>query len=40
MLMIGTNNTGAGESVEDTVKGIQSVVDKIHENCRVPASSC
>ncbi len=31
MLMIGTNNTGAGESVEDTVKGIQSVVDKIHE---------
>lgn len=31
MLMIGTNNTRAGESVEDTVKGIQSVVDKIHE---------
>ena len=29
--LIGTNNTRAGESVEDTVKGIQSVVDKIHE---------
>lgn len=31
MLMIGTNNTGAGESVEETVKGIQSVVNKIQE---------
>jgi lysophospholipase L1-like esterase len=31
MLMIGTNNLGTGQSVQDTIAGVQCVVKTIHE---------
>jgi beta-glucosidase len=31
MLMIGTNNLGTGQSVEDTIEGVKCVVKTIHE---------
>lgn len=32
-LMIGTNNVGHGESVEDTIQGVKAVVDEYQKRC-------